>query len=316
MVVQSRFICQNADRSDRRKIEARRGRETWGLVAEQNVAVLSKEDREFWEENGYIVVHDAVPQENLTAVIDEIWEYLEMDPDDPDDWCRDPHNPDGMVEMAQTQGLWNNRQHPRVYGAFAEICGRPDLWVSLEQAHMKPPCRSDRPSWDHRLELHWDLDSTVPLRGLRVQGVLNLTDTAQNQGGFRCVPGFHRSFEEWVKTQPEDRDPRRPNPEGMDVRNVPGQAGDLLIWNSLLPHGTYQNTADKPRLVQYIGMFPAREKNEAFRQRRIRLWRDRLSPVGRRDASPGEELQLEQRDGKTAKLSDLGCKLLGLESWD
>ena len=31
--------------------------------------VLSKEDRAFWEENGYVVVHNAVPQENLDAMV-------------------------------------------------------------------------------------------------------------------------------------------------------------------------------------------------------------------------------------------------------
>jgi|GEM_PF-5979683 hypothetical protein len=40
--------------------------------------VLSKEAWAFWEENGYVVVHNAVPQENLDAMVDVIWEFLEM----------------------------------------------------------------------------------------------------------------------------------------------------------------------------------------------------------------------------------------------
>ena len=43
--------------------------------------VLSKEDRAFWEENGYVIVHNAVPQENLDAMVAAIWEFLEMDPE-------------------------------------------------------------------------------------------------------------------------------------------------------------------------------------------------------------------------------------------
>ena len=48
------------------------------------------------------------------------------------------------------------------------------------------------------------------------------------------MPGFHRTFDEWVKTQPEGRHPRRPNLQGLEVKPIAGQAGDLLIWHRLL----------------------------------------------------------------------------------
>jgi ectoine hydroxylase-related dioxygenase (phytanoyl-CoA dioxygenase family) len=38
---------------------------------------------------------------------------------------------------------------------------------------------------------------------------------------------------------------------------VEGKAGDLVIWNSFLPHGTGPNTSDQPRLAQFITMVPA-----------------------------------------------------------
>ena len=91
------------------------------------MSILSDADLRFWHENGYVVVHDVVPPENLTAAADEIWGFLGMNPQDPNDWYHSPHSPDGMVGVYQTQGLWNNRQAPRVYGAFPEILGRPDL---------------------------------------------------------------------------------------------------------------------------------------------------------------------------------------------
>ena len=43
--------------------------------------------------------------------------------------------------------------------------------------------------------------------------------------------------------------------------------------------------------------------------------RERLSPLGRRYASPGDELQHERSKGESAQLTELGRKLLGLESW-
>jgi ectoine hydroxylase-related dioxygenase (phytanoyl-CoA dioxygenase family) len=161
--------------------------------------------------------------------------------------------------------------------------------------------------------VHWDLDSSAPPKGLKVQGVLYLTDTDEDQGTFQCVPGFHRLFEEWVKTQPADRDLRRPDLEGLEVRKIPGRAGDLLIWHSMLPHGNSRNTSDRPRLAQYITMSPAPQNNEEYRRQRIRMWRDRLPPEGK--AFPGDKRQVEQRGGTTAVLTELGKKLLGLERW-
>ena len=278
------------------------------------MAVLSAAERHFWDENGYVIVRDAVSAENLEILIAEIWDFLGMDPDNQDDWYREPLRVGGMVEMYQTQGLWNNRQYPRVHEAFSELWGRRDLWVSMDRANLKPPRRHDKPDWDHEGMIHWDLDSTARPIGLRVQGVLYLADTAEDQGTFQCVPGFHRQFEEWVKTQPEDRDTRRPDLEGLEVKRIPGKAGDLLIWHSLLPHGNSRNTSTKPRLAQYISMSPASPDNEEARQRRIQMWRERLSPDGR--AFPGDPRQIEQRHGKTAELTDLGKKLLGLELWN
>ena len=50
--------------------------------------VLSEKDWDFWRENGYVVVHNAVPQENLDAMVDTIWTFLDMDRDNPEDWYK------------------------------------------------------------------------------------------------------------------------------------------------------------------------------------------------------------------------------------
>ena len=37
--------------------------------------VLTGDDWAFWEEQGYVIVHDAVPPENVRAVVDALWEF-------------------------------------------------------------------------------------------------------------------------------------------------------------------------------------------------------------------------------------------------
>ena len=39
-------------------------------------------------------------------------------------------------------------------------------------------------------------------QGLRVQGNLYIDDTAEDGGGFRVVPGFHKNFNKWIERFP------------------------------------------------------------------------------------------------------------------
>ena len=286
------------------------------------MTVLSKADRAFWEENGYVIVPNAVPQENLDRMVEAIWWFLDMDPEDSETWYKhkpftrdnrcSPISAGGMVEMYQHQAIWDNRQHPKVYQAFAEIWGEEKLWVSLDRANMKPPAREDKPDWNNRGMIHWDLDTSQQPIQFGVQGVLYLTDTAEDQGGFQCVPGFNNTFEEWVKTQPEDRNPHNPDLAGLDVKVIPGNAGDLLIWHRLLAHGNGHNTSDKPRLAQYITMSPAPADDESARQARVTSWQERRPMPN----WPGDPRAWEQEKQQTAELTSLGKKLLGVDLWD
>ena len=54
------------------------------------MAVLSSEDRAFWEENGYVVIHNAAPPELIQNAAQAVWDFLEMDADDPESWYPRP----------------------------------------------------------------------------------------------------------------------------------------------------------------------------------------------------------------------------------
>ena len=283
--------------------------------------VLSAADKAHFEEQGYVVVREAVPPENLEAVVTAIWEFLGMNPDDPDDWYREPLSPGSMVEMYQHPSLWANRQHPRVHAAFADILGTEKLWVSEDRVSLKPPARPEFPRYDHRGFTHWDMDTSKLPVPLGVQGVLLLTDTSEEMGGFQCVPGFHRVLEEWIKEQPEDRNPRAPDlsrlPEGMKVTPIAGKAGDLVIWDRTLAHGNGHNRSSRPRLAQYITMYPAPEpsdpKAEAWREARIARWLE--GRATEEEGAARDTRRVEELHGETAELSPLGRKLLGLDAW-
>jgi hypothetical protein len=281
--------------------------------------VLSEDDWKFWQENGYIIIHNAVPRENIEAVVNLLWEFEAKDPNDPATWYRPPRREilmselknSGMVEVYNHPALWNNRQYPKVYNAFVDIWGTEKLWVTIDRANLNFPVRPGHP---FKGFIHWDIDTSITPKPVNVQGVLSLSDTSEATGGFQCIPALYRNFDEWKKNQPADRNPFIPDISGFDIEKVITKTGDLLIWNSMLAHGIRPNHADQPRLAQYISMTPAQENNETLRQWRIRSWREKLPPEGY--AFPGDPRNWEHQYAETAKLTALGEKLLGLKEWE
>lgn len=282
--------------------------------------VLSEADWAFWKHNGYIVIKSAVPKEQAKRTADFLWEFEEKDPNDPDTWYTAPRaemkmkelTGTGMVEVYNHQHLWNNRQMQRVYDAFVDIWGTEKLWVTIDRANLNFPIR---PGFKYKGFIHWDYDPDT--KPQNVQGVLALADqTDENMGGFQCIPELFRTYDSWKLTQPADRDRFQPDTTGFenDIVKVPLEAGDLLIFHSAQPHGIRPNLSkDKVRIAQYISMMPAEEDNQPLRQWRVNSWKDRIAPEGY--AFPGDPRNWEQTKYDTAKLSDLGKKLLGLEKW-
>lgn len=281
---------------------------------------LSEEDWAFWQHNGYVVVKQAVPPEQAAATAAFLWEFEEKTPDDPKSWYTAPRAEmkmkelagTGMVEVYNNQALWNNRQAPRVYDAFVDIWGTEKLWVTIDRANLNFPIR---PGYEYRGFIHWDYDPET--KPQNVQGVLALNDqTDPDQGGFQCIPELFRTYDTWKLTQPDDRDRFKPDVSAFEdrIEKVKLEAGDLLIFNSLLPHGIRPNhSRAKVRIAQYLSMMPAQEEDTELREWRVRSWRNRIAPEGY--AFPGDPRNWERERYATAELTPLGEKLLGLKPW-
>jgi ectoine hydroxylase-related dioxygenase (phytanoyl-CoA dioxygenase family) len=278
---------------------------------------LTEADWSHWITNGYVVIKGAVPREQAQKMADYLWEYESKDPNDPETWYRKPNTEmqmkelvnTGMVEIYNHQYMWDNRQHPRVHQAFADIWGTEKLWVTIDRANLNFP---QRPGFEAKGFIHWDYDPET--KPQNVQGVLALADqTDENMGGFQCIPELFRTYDTWKLTQPEERDHYKPDTTGFEFVKVKLEAGDLLIFNSLQPHGIRPNlSGSKVRIAQYISMMPAQEENEALRQWRIDSWQNRDPMEGY--AFPGDPLRREKQN-PVATLSPLGEKLLGLSRW-
>ena len=84
--------------------------------------------------------------------------------------------------------------------------------------------------------------------------------------------------------------------------NVSARAGDLIVWDSRLPHGNSKNTSSEPRMAFYV-MAPM---DEALCQANVDSWRTgRCFPWWRDRIEPWPP----------ATLTQLGRRLLGLDDW-
>tara|TARA_Y100000287_G_scaffold12091_1_gene8867 strand:- start:3282 stop:4253 length:972 start_codon:yes stop_codon:yes gene_type:complete len=282
--------------------------------------VLTEEQWKFWINKGYIVIKNAIPREQAKSTADFLWEFEDKNPGDPSTWYTAPRAEmkmkelagTGMVEVYNNQYLWSNRQTKKVYDAFVDIWGTEKLWVTIDRANLNFPIREGH---EYKGFIHWDYDPET--KPQNVQGVIALSDqTDINMGGFQCIPWLYQNYDSWKLTQPEDRNRFQPDINGLEdkIEKVAMEAGDLLIFNSLLAHGIRPNLSkNKVRIAQYISMMPAEEDNEVLKQWRINSWKNRVAPEGY--AFPGDPRNWEQTKYKTAQLSSLGEKLLGLTKW-
>jgi hypothetical protein len=282
--------------------------------------VLTEKEWDFWIEKGYVVIKQAISRQEALDTASFLWEFEEKDPNNPETWYSAARAEmkmkelagTGMVEVYNNQFLWSNRQQQKVYDAFVDVWGTEKLWVTIDRANLNFPIKE---GFEYKGFIHWDYDPET--KPQNVQGVIALSDqTDPNTGGFQCVPWLYQNYDTWKKTQPEDRNRFQPDIKGLEdkIEKVALEAGDLLIFNSLLAHGIRPNLSkDKVRIAQYISMMPAEEDNEALKTWRVNSWKNRIAPEGY--AFPGDPRNWEQTKYKQAVLNPLGEKLLGLKKW-
>jgi Phytanoyl-CoA dioxygenase (PhyH) len=216
--------------------------------------VLTREDLASWDERGYVILHDAVPLENCRAAEEAIWQSIGGDPYAPSTWYEKREDATIWIPLIHHPALDANRRLLRIRKAFAQLWKRNDIWISVDKGGFNPP---ETAHWKFPgPHLHWDV-SLAPLVPFGMQGILYLTDTAADQGAFRCVPGFHRKLNDWLRSLPPEVDPRKQNLESFGALPIAGRAGDLIVWRQELPHGSSPNRTAKPRIVQYISGHPS-----------------------------------------------------------
>lgn len=195
-----------------------------------------------------------------------------------------------------TDGALMLRQDPRLYQCFASLFGdNRQLMVNhcrytFMRPTMLPGGKGEK--WKSPSNLHIDMDpwrfqeeksKRLPILAydrptdfvsenhriiknmgeLHCQSVTNFLDNREEDGGFHCVPGFHKYFSTWLEVQ-ENNQERGMGQYRFDrshwfyslSRRIPVRAGVATFWDQRVAHGSRPNNSCRARAVMMCKMFP------------------------------------------------------------
>ncbi len=258
-----------------------------------------------------MVIRGVVPREMADRAVADIANFVDADLSDSSTWYNGHPVNDGVVPIHHAQSVWDIRQHPNVYAVFSEFWRNPKLALDINRSCFRPPANAEFPTLS-RGEIHWDADPRANAPP-SLQGIVLLTDVGIDAGGFQCVPSVYQNLSAWLDqhARHDAFEFLRPGISQDDAVQVEGNAGDIILWSTLLPHGPAPNDSDRPRIATFMTHQPPPD-NAQFRANLIDWWQTKRAPVhwrnmlGVRDPEPGPP----------AVLDALGRRLLGLDPWN
>ncbi|MEC7193116.1 MAG: phytanoyl-CoA dioxygenase family protein, partial [SAR324 cluster bacterium] len=219
----------------------------------------------------------------------------------------------GMTELYHHQAIWNNRQFPKVYDVFFDLWGTEKLWTTIDRVNMNLP---NQKGWDFGGFLHWDVELDQLLVTRNIQGVLSLNDNDTGMGGLQIIPTLFQQLESWLEGQPKGRSRMLEEKVDFEVINVPSKAGDLVIWDTRMAHGTSPNHSSIPRFAQYLSMCPAEPEHDELLEIRLASFANQTRPEKSGNKISGTAGFRKESDFcPKAELTELGKRLLGVQPW-
>lgn len=216
--------------------------------------VLSAEDLLFWEKNGYVIIKQAVTEQQCIDVKNAIWQFLDACEQDEKSWYKPhPAKKGLMVVFTEHEALQKTRNSARIRCAYEQLYKSTDIYKTIDKVSFNPPENSHYKFKGS--SLHWDVSLALPIP-YKLQGLLYLNDVSEEGGAFQCVPGFHLKIEDWMAHVPEGANPRTYALDTLKPVSIAGSAGDFIIWHQALPHCASPNKSKVPRMVQYLTYLP------------------------------------------------------------
>jgi len=158
------------------------------------------------------------------------------------------------------------------------VCLKPPAWIEVPDTggQMKKINFKQGELLVHNDMNLWKLSET------KYQGGLALCNTPPGNGGFCCLPSFHKlnRIHEYRKKYEEGKflSGPQPPPSGnfnyfvdveaikKEVKEISMNIGDFVIWNSRIPHANTINTSNQWRIQAFVRFMPDVLLYERYRE--------------------------------------------------
>ena len=215
----------------------------------------SDESIQYLEEQGYVVIKNALSTAEASKTLELLWDYLEglgtgIDRKDVSTWGDDrwPTCAHGGIMpsygIGHSEAQWFLRGIPKVKKAFAKIWNTDELLTSFDGVSLWRPWNIN-PDWKTESGQSWFHIDQHPISkpGKQcIQGLVNLLPTAKEMGGNVIIPDSHNFFkdipneyEERLGKLPLDIDHFRFPNDDPKLSSKPAimchmEPGDMLLW--------------------------------------------------------------------------------------
>jgi phytanoyl-CoA hydroxylase len=233
--------------------------------------MLTTEQCQFYEEQGYLHIPQVFPAEDIDQMEQHMNALLE-------DWAQTDMGWTGPwrkaymdAETSEKSKLthlhdlhfyseaWSRAMlSSRLTGAMADLLG-PNVELHHTTLHMKPP------QTGHPFPLHQDNAFYEHTDGRYIDVLVHLDDTRHENGEIRFLAGSHKAGYLPHITQTPDGEctPHLSTDEYRleDTVAVPAKRGDVVLFNIFTVHGSYINQTDRVRRLVRCG-FRAPENDQ------------------------------------------------------
>jgi hypothetical protein len=160
---------------------------------------------------------------------------------------------------------------------FEKIWGTDDLLCSFDGGCFLPPKngRNSFKQWIHCDQSRFDLDFCC------VQGVVNLIDNGEEDGGLVLVDGSQKIFKKYMEKHPSEGlswfkvDMNDPLISNLPLIKVCAPAGHIILWDSRVFHCNVSPIGKKARMCTYVSMQPRERADKKTLEKRIKLFEEK-----------------------------------------